>query len=114
MRAPSDIVREHWSGTNRMVQRDMITTLLARLTPSCKDVTYLASQAMDRSLPWSTRIKLQLHYWICEACTRYRDQLRTIRQTLRRSFEHEQANEMSSLSPASKARLTEAFRAKHE
>ena len=92
----------------------MITTLLARLTPSCKDVTYLASQAMDRSLPRSTRIRLQLHYWICEACARYRDQLKTIRQTLRRSLDHDQANETSPPSPASKARLTEAFRTKHE
>jgi 3-methyladenine DNA glycosylase AlkC len=92
----------------------MITTLLARLTPSCKDATYLASQAMDRSLPWPTRIRLQLHYWICEACTRYRDQLKTIRQTLRRSLDQDHANETSSPSSASKARLTEAFRAKHE
>ena len=92
----------------------MITTLLARLTPSCKDVTYLASQAMDRSLPRSTRIRLQLHYWICEACARYRDQLKTIQQTLRRSLDHDQASETSSPSPASKARLTEAFRTKHE
>jgi len=92
----------------------MIATLLARITPPCKDVTHLASQAMDRPLPWSTRLNLQLHYWICEACARYRDQLRTVRQVLRRSPEQDHTNETSSPSPATKARLTEAFRAKHE
>jgi hypothetical protein len=92
----------------------MIATLLARLMLPCKDVTYLTSQAMDRPLSRSTRIGLQLHYWICEACARYRDQLKTIRQTLRRPLEQDHANEASSPPPASKARLTEAFRAKHE
>ena len=92
----------------------MITALLARITPPCKDVAYLASQALDRSLPWPTRLNLQLHHWICEACTRYRDQLRAVRQVLRRSPEQDQAHETSIPSPATKARLTKAFRAKSE
>jgi len=92
----------------------MIAPLLAHIMLPCKDVTRLASQAMDRPLPWSTRFNLQLHYWICEACARYRDQLRTVRQALRRSPEQDHPNETSSPSPAVKARLTEAFRAKHE
>jgi hypothetical protein len=90
----------------------MITTLLARITPPCKDVTHLASQALDRSLPWSTRFRLQLHYWICEACAQYRDQLHTVRQALRLSSEQESTNDMSVPSPAAKAFLKEAFRAK--
>jgi hypothetical protein len=94
----------------------MITTFLARLTPPCKDITSLVSQSMDRPLPWSTRIQLQLHFWICQACARYRDQLRTIRQVLRgsTSAEHDQNSDSSSPAPSAKARLTEAFRAKHE
>ncbi|HJS66364.1 MAG TPA: hypothetical protein VJ760_03430 [Nitrospiraceae bacterium] len=94
----------------------MITTILARITPPCKEVAYLASQAMDRPLPWLARLNLQLHYWICEACARYRDQLRTVRQVLRRSTDTDpdQSHEFSSPAPAVSARLTEAFRAKHE
>jgi 3-methyladenine DNA glycosylase AlkC len=92
----------------------MITTLLAHITPPCKDVTRLASQALDRPLPWSTRFNLQLHYWICEACARYRDQLRAVRQVLRRSSEQDHLSEMWSPSPSTKVRLTEAFRAKRE
>ena len=94
----------------------MIITLLAHFTPPCKDVTHLASQALDQPLPWSTRLKRQLHYWICEACARYRDQLRTVRQVLRRSTDTtgSQKPESSSPAPAVKARLAVAFRAKHE
>jgi 3-methyladenine DNA glycosylase AlkC len=94
----------------------MIATLLARITPPCKDVTHLASQAMDRPLPWSTKLNLQFHYWICEACARYRDQLRTVRQVLRRSIDTrlDQKPESSSPAPAVKARLKETFRAKYE
>ena len=36
--------------------------LLARITPPSRDVTWLASESMDRTLPLSTRIQLQLHY----------------------------------------------------
>jgi len=92
----------------------MITTLLAHITPPCKDVVHLASQAMDRPLPWSTRLNLQLHYWICEACARYRDQLRTVRQVLRGSSKQDHTKETLSPSPATKARLADAFRAKRE
>ena len=92
----------------------MIITVLARVTLPCKNIPHLASQALDRPLPWSMRFNLQLHYWICEACARYRDQLRAIRQALRRLPEQDHSNEISSPSPATKARLTEAFRAKHK
>jgi hypothetical protein len=92
----------------------MITAFIARMTPACKDITHVASQSLDRSLPWSTRLKLQLHYRICEACARYRDQLRVVRQALRRSTGQDHADKSSSSAPADKTRLTEAFRAKHQ
>lgn len=92
----------------------MLRTFIAQLTPPCKDVTRLASQAMDRPLPWATRLNLQLHFWICEACARYRDQLNIVRQTLRRSAVQGQTPESSAPSPDTKARLTEAFRAKRD
>ncbi|HSL05743.1 MAG TPA: hypothetical protein VK901_19650 [Nitrospiraceae bacterium] len=104
------------SDKDQTVHRHMITTLLARITPPCKDVTHQASQAMDRPLPWSVWLNLQLHYWICEACARYRDQLHAIRQVLRGSTDTtgNWTLESSSPVPAHKARLTGAFRAKHE
>lgn len=101
-------------GKDQTALYQMITTLLTRITPSCKDVTALSSQAMDRPLPWYMRLKLQLHYWICAACARYRDQLSLIRRTLRGSEKANLPADPSAPSPDTKARLTDAFRAKRD
>ena len=51
---------------------------------SCKDVTKLVSEAMDRSLPLGKRIGVRLHLLICKFCARYERQLHLIRETARR------------------------------
>ncbi len=90
----------------------MITTFLARLTPPCKEVAALVSESLDRPLPWSTRLKLHLHYWICDACARYRDQMLLIRRTIGRDAQSDSCAEHQAPSAATKHRLAEAFRAK--
>jgi hypothetical protein len=92
----------------------MITAFLARITPPCRDVTRLASESMDRTLPPSTRIQLQLHYWVCKACAQYRQQLLALRQAARRSTSEPHAQEDAQLSSAAKARLKEALRARRD
>ena len=89
---------------------------LARLTPPCRDVTRLASESMDRMLPWSTRLSLRLHYVICDACAQYRRQLRQVRQALRKmgASSGGQQKHASPLSPEAAARLKETLRAKSE
>jgi hypothetical protein len=42
------------------------------------------SDAQDRPLPLSDRLKLRLHLHWCVACTRYREQLEFMREALRR------------------------------
>ena len=51
---------------------------------SCKDVTQLLSEAMDRSLPLGKRIGVRFHLLICKFCARYERQLLLIRETVRR------------------------------
>lgn len=51
---------------------------------SCKDVTKLVSESMDRSLPLGKRIGVRLHLFICKFCARYERQLLLIRETVRR------------------------------
>lgn len=92
----------------------MISTFLARSTLPCRDVARLASESMDRTLPFSTRIQLQLRYWICQACAQYRRQLLTLRQAMGRSASESQVHEDSQLSSAAKARLKEALRARRD
>jgi hypothetical protein len=50
---------------------------------SCKDVTQLLSESMDRSLPLGKRIGVRLHLLICKFCARYERQLLQIRETVR-------------------------------
>ena len=50
---------------------------------TCKDVTRLVSESMDRSLPLGKRIGVRLHLLICRFCARYERQLLLIRDTVR-------------------------------
>lgn len=50
---------------------------------SCKDVTRLISESMDRSLPLGKRIGVQVHLRICKFCARYERQLLQIRDMVR-------------------------------
>jgi len=51
---------------------------------SCKDVTQLISESMDRPLPLRKRIGMRLHLLMCKFCSRYERQLLLIRETVRR------------------------------
>jgi hypothetical protein len=51
---------------------------------SCKDVTRLISESMDRSLPLGKRIGVRIHLLMCQLCARYEQQLLLIRETVRR------------------------------
>jgi len=51
---------------------------------SCRDVTRLISESMDRTLPIGKRIGVRLHLLICRFCARYERQLLLIRDTVRR------------------------------
>ncbi len=51
---------------------------------SCKEATRLLSQAQDRPLTYSDRVKLRLHLAACVACTRFSRQLAFMREALSR------------------------------
>jgi predicted anti-sigma-YlaC factor YlaD len=47
---------------------------------SCRDVTELVTDYLERTLPWRRRLSIRLHLRKCDACRRYIDQMRkTIR-----------------------------------
>jgi hypothetical protein len=50
---------------------------------SCKDVTKLVSESMDRTLPLGKRAGVRLHLLICRFCERYRRQLLLLREAAR-------------------------------
>jgi hypothetical protein len=80
---------------------------------SCKDVTQLLSEAMDRSLPLGKRIGVRLHLLICKFCARYERQLFQIRETVRRLVETEEAaggTPGEPLSEGAKVRIRKSLR----
>ena len=50
---------------------------------SCKDVTRLVSESMDRTLPPGKRLGVRLHLLVCRFCERYRRQLLLLREVAR-------------------------------
>ena len=52
---------------------------------SCKRVSALISQSMDRKLPLYKRMGIQFHLMMCVLCRRYRKQLLLIRSVLQES-----------------------------
>jgi putative zinc finger protein len=51
---------------------------------SCKEATRVVSQMQERSLTWLERWKLRMHLAVCAKCTRFEQQLRLLREALRR------------------------------
>jgi hypothetical protein len=49
---------------------------------SCKEVTRLVSQGLDRRLGFAERLRLRLHLAICDGCTNFRKQVTFLRKAL--------------------------------
>ena len=50
---------------------------------SCKDVSQLVSESMDRSLPFYQRVLIRMHLMMCKYCARFKNQLLTLRGACR-------------------------------
>ena len=55
---------------------------------TCRDVSRLVSDAMDRELPLTARIRVRMHLLLCPPCKRYEDQVHLLRQTARHLYRH--------------------------
>ena len=50
---------------------------------SCKEVTRLVSQGLDRRLGFAERVRLRLHLAVCDGCSHFTKQMRFIRKAVR-------------------------------
>lgn len=48
--------------------------------PSCKEVSRLVSESMDRELTFRQRFSMRLHLMMCSLCSRFRRQLAFLRE----------------------------------
>ena len=72
---------------------------------SCKQVSQIVSESLDRQLPFWTRIQLRMHLAMCGVCSRFRKtMIRVDREIKRHADEIEADNDPDS------ARLSDATR----
>jgi len=51
---------------------------------SCKEISRLVSESLDRKLPLRQRIRVRLHLLMCRLCSRFRKQTHFLRDAARR------------------------------
>jgi hypothetical protein len=51
---------------------------------SCKQVSRLVSQGLDRELGFAERVKLRVHLAICDGCTNFKQQVDFLRKAVAR------------------------------
>jgi predicted anti-sigma-YlaC factor YlaD len=51
---------------------------------SCKEITELATDYLDKDLPWRKRLQVRAHLWMCAHCRRYMEQMRMVVELMRR------------------------------
>ena len=59
------------SGWGRQEEREML---------SCKEVTEVCSQEMERPLRVGEKLSLRTHLMMCTGCTNYRQQMKALRR----------------------------------
>lgn len=55
-----------------------------RFERSCREVTRLVLESQDRELSLADRLALQIHWRLCESCTRFRNQTDVMREAMKR------------------------------
>jgi hypothetical protein len=75
---------------------------------SCKEITILVSESLDRELSLGERLAVRLHLMMCRFCSRYRKQLQTLRVVANRylhEIEPSETHELFSLSEDARSRI---------
>ena len=62
---------------------------MSDLSPRCREVARLQSDALDHRLPWRKRVGLRIHLLLCKWCRRYGKQIAFLRSVARRSKEED-------------------------
>lgn len=88
-----------------------IIFFIARRVRDCKNITPLFSKSLDKKLPLWTRFELKLHLFTCQACVRYIQQIKFLRETLQKHAEQIDEEILSDrkLSDAAKEKLKKAL-----
>ncbi|KLU07500.1 hypothetical protein RISK_000578 [Rhodopirellula islandica] len=82
---------------------------------SCKEVSQLVSESLDRPLPIGQRISVWIHLRMCRLCSAFRRDQMVLRERLSEQPEPSPDQEMSKtveLSAAAKQRIVDAMKSR--
>jgi hypothetical protein len=90
---------------------ELFKKIAAALTPSCREVVRMSSDALDRPLPPTKRFGLWLHLLLCKWCRRYGAQVRLLNRAA-----HDHPDKLAetipqNLSPEARERIQQKLRA---
>ena len=88
--------------------------LLEIITPSCKNVTRMMSEAMDRPLSLRKRVAIYGHRLICVWCDRYYRQLHLMRDRSKKFHLHLEEISKVELIPEVKTKIKLAMHREHK
>ena len=72
---------------------------------SCKHASQLISKSLDQRLPFFDRVSLRLHLLICNVCSRFRQQLYTLKSAIKELLSQTENDETIQLPLQSKQRI---------
>ena len=93
--------------------RNGMMRVMARLMPSCKEISQLVSAAMDEMLPLRKRLSIRLHLLMCDLCRRYERQLHLLRGGSEHYANPDKNEVEDSLSPEARERLQRKLTSNH-
>lgn len=78
---------------------------------SCKEVTHLVSESLDRKLPLWQRLMVRLHLLMCKFCSRFQRQMFFLRDAVRQHSGTDDLEETSfpGLSPEARERIKQTL-----
>jgi hypothetical protein len=80
---------------------------------SCKEVSHLVSESLDRKLPLWQRIQVRLHLLMCRFCSRFRKQTLFLRDAARHylmAVEETETGPGTALSPEVRDRIKRSLK----
>jgi len=77
----------------------------------CRHATFLASQSLEKRLPFRQRMALRLHLMMCDACTQFTRQLHLLRTALGQFGRQVENDENLVLSKQARERIAQAVTA---
>ena len=81
---------------------------------TCKEAARLVLESHDRGLSWRERLGVRLHLLLCDACTRFAQQMRFLRTAVRRYTGQHVETSQETLAPAAKERIRHALRTRQD